>query len=278
MVRRPLEASVCSAACTASRMSFTPESTAESAMNSASTACAIRRASVVLPEPGGPHRIIECSLPDSKAMRSGLPGPSRWFWPTTSVRDRGRSRSASGAAGAFCPAKKSFPKHVRPSGRAEAEGARVDLRVAHHVGKAQHRGLAEIVHQLHRLDAAGRHAEADTLEAGLLFARLRFQPFEAVLLAHFLQLERFLDVGGAGEQRRRGGAQHARNAPHGDLVQVGIVDPHTLAVADDDLLRLDIGPAEAARAQEREAALRVLHQLAGAVIDLLLEIAARRLR
>ena len=36
-------------------MSFTPENTADSAMNSASNAFAISRAMVVLPEPGGPH-------------------------------------------------------------------------------------------------------------------------------------------------------------------------------------------------------------------------------
>ena len=37
-------------------------STADSAMNSASKASAISRASVVLPTPGGPHRIIECGF------------------------------------------------------------------------------------------------------------------------------------------------------------------------------------------------------------------------
>jgi DNA repair protein RecN (Recombination protein N) len=39
-------------------------------MNSASTAPAVRRASVVLPTPGGPQRIIECSRPLSKARRN----------------------------------------------------------------------------------------------------------------------------------------------------------------------------------------------------------------
>ena len=53
-------------------------------MKSSPNAFAISRASVVLPTPGGPHRIIECGRPDSKATRSGLPGPSRCDWPTTS--------------------------------------------------------------------------------------------------------------------------------------------------------------------------------------------------
>ena len=63
-----------SARATASRISLTPARTAEIATNSASKASAISRASVVLPMPGGPHRIIECGLPASKARRSGLPG------------------------------------------------------------------------------------------------------------------------------------------------------------------------------------------------------------
>ena len=70
-------ARVVRAACarsTASRISLTPPSTADMAMNWASNASAIRRASVVLPTPGGPHRIIECSRPDSKATRKRLAG------------------------------------------------------------------------------------------------------------------------------------------------------------------------------------------------------------
>ena len=52
IVCRPDCASVASARATASRMSLTPDSTAESAMNSALNASAISRASVVLPTPG----------------------------------------------------------------------------------------------------------------------------------------------------------------------------------------------------------------------------------
>ena len=53
-------------------------------MNSALNASAISRASVVLPTPGGPHRIIECGLPAANATASGLPGASRCRWPITS--------------------------------------------------------------------------------------------------------------------------------------------------------------------------------------------------
>src|SRR5262249_54673150 len=59
--------------------------------------CATSRAIVVLPVPGGPQRIIECSLPSSSARRRTFPGPTRWACPTTSSRLRGRIRSARGA-------------------------------------------------------------------------------------------------------------------------------------------------------------------------------------
>ena len=81
---------------TASRMSLMPACTAESAMNSASQAAAISRASVVLPVPGGPHRIIECRARAAMASYSGLPGASSCRWPTYSSSTRGRMRSASG--------------------------------------------------------------------------------------------------------------------------------------------------------------------------------------
>ncbi len=68
------------------------------AMNCASKASAISRASVVLPVPGGPQRIIECGRPEAKAAESGLPSPSNCGWPITSSSERGRSRSARGAS------------------------------------------------------------------------------------------------------------------------------------------------------------------------------------
>src|ERR1700752_4052271 len=56
---------------------------------------------VVLPLPGGPHRIID-DRPRAMAMRRiGPSGPSRWSCPTTSARVLGRSRSARGC-GAWC--------------------------------------------------------------------------------------------------------------------------------------------------------------------------------
>src|SRR5438105_8310867 len=101
-------------------MSLTPVSTAEIAMNSESNASAINRASVVLPEPGGPHRIIECGLPDANATASGLPAASRCRWPMTSANALGRNRSASGVAG-FSTANRSVADDIGAFGRRELE-------------------------------------------------------------------------------------------------------------------------------------------------------------
>ena len=67
---------------------------------------AMMRASVVLPVPGGPQRMIDCRKSRSMASRSGLPGASSSSWPTNSSNERGRIRSASGAS-AFFPRGKS---------------------------------------------------------------------------------------------------------------------------------------------------------------------------
>ena len=52
---------------------------------------------VVLPVPGGPHKMMECGRP-AATMRPKGPsgGPSKWSWPTTSARALGRKRSARG--------------------------------------------------------------------------------------------------------------------------------------------------------------------------------------
>jgi hypothetical protein len=59
---------------TASRMSFTPPRTALMVMNCASNASAMSRAMVVLPTPGGPHKMQLCGWPDSNARRKAIGG------------------------------------------------------------------------------------------------------------------------------------------------------------------------------------------------------------
>ena len=82
---------------TTSRTSFTPALTALIGSNALSVAPAMRRAIVVLPVPGGPHRITEERRSPSISARSGRPGASRSRWPTTSSSVWGRRRAAKGA-------------------------------------------------------------------------------------------------------------------------------------------------------------------------------------
>ena len=81
---------------TASRISFTPPNTALMDKNCASNASAIKRAMVVLPTPGGPHKMQLWGWPDSNATRKAMPSPNRCCCPTTSPKVRGLNRSASG--------------------------------------------------------------------------------------------------------------------------------------------------------------------------------------
>ena len=87
-------------AATASRMALTPSITADRDSMRLCAAAHSRRARVVLPTPGGPHRIMECSGCASRQRRRGLPGASRWLWPTKSSARAGRSSAARGCAGA----------------------------------------------------------------------------------------------------------------------------------------------------------------------------------
>lgn len=61
-------------------------------MNSALKPSAMSRANVVLPTPGGPHKIIECGSPDSKATRRGLAGAQQMLLPDNFVYGFGDSK------------------------------------------------------------------------------------------------------------------------------------------------------------------------------------------
>src|SRR5215510_6759179 len=165
-------------------MSFTPANTADSAMNSASKASAIRRARVVLPTPGGPHRIIECGLPASSARRSGFPGPSRCRCPTTSSSDFGRIASARGGTGARAGKRSDIPAllhvadHVRPLGRREAEQPRAQLRIALERPEAEHCRLPEAVDELHCLQPGWTESHADPREVAFPVARQGLEPVD----------------------------------------------------------------------------------------------------
>ena len=66
-------------------------------MKCACVVSATRRARLVLPVPGGPQRMTDCSRSRSMASRSGLPGASRFCWPDVLV-ERARAACAPPAA------------------------------------------------------------------------------------------------------------------------------------------------------------------------------------
>ena len=74
IVRRPIRRRRSCAAAMTSLISLMPASTALNGTKCACVISAITRASVVLPVPGGPQRMIDCRRSRSIASRSGLPG------------------------------------------------------------------------------------------------------------------------------------------------------------------------------------------------------------
>src|SRR5437870_9516661 len=254
IVCRPDCASAASACATASRISLTPASTAEMERKSALNASAINRASVVLPVPGGPQRIIECGLPEAKATASALPGPSRCRWPMTSASVFGRSRSASGVAG-FSTANRSVADDIGAGGRREPEQLGGQLRIAFQLGEANQRALPEVVVNFERNEPLVVEAEPDLGERGFLAFRRRTEPFEPASGGQIAPVESALDVILAREERRGRGAERLIVPALHDLIEVSVVDPDALAVADQQLLvRLLDGPAELARPCDRELA------------------------
>src|SRR5712692_8344491 len=95
MVRWPAR-DLCSAAAMTSLISLMPARTALKETNSELVRRAMRRARVVLPQPGGPQKSMEPRLSFSICTRRDLPGPRSFSWPMNSLSVRGRMRSASG--------------------------------------------------------------------------------------------------------------------------------------------------------------------------------------
>ena len=102
MVRSPWVRPRSRASSMAARTSFTPALTAANATKRRPLTSAARRASVVLPVPGGPHKITLVAASGSLSRaRNGEFGPSKWDCPMTSSTPTGRTRAASGATGAL---------------------------------------------------------------------------------------------------------------------------------------------------------------------------------
>jgi hypothetical protein len=90
----------CAAAAITCLISLMPLITAENSMKLARVVSAMILASVVLPTPGGPQKIMEPVSSRSICTRSGLPGPTRCSWPLSSSSCAG----ASARPGARCGA------------------------------------------------------------------------------------------------------------------------------------------------------------------------------
>ena len=96
MVRRPAVRSA-SARASASRRSFRPAMTADIGTKFALVWEAMILASVVLPDPGGPHSTMEPRSSRRIALWRGEDGPTTLSCPAISSSEAGRIRSASGA-------------------------------------------------------------------------------------------------------------------------------------------------------------------------------------
>ena len=84
--------------------------------------------------------------------------------------------------------------------------------------------------------------------------RLRFDELEAIAFAGIGEIEILLECAVPGEERCRGRAQSEVELPYDDLVEIAVVDPELLAIADDQLLeRRFIGPSKFSRALETVA-------------------------
>ena len=117
------------------RKSATPDVTALTASKCASETPATNLATVVLPLPGGPHRMNDGILSASIAFRSARSGPRTCCCPTNSSKVRGRTRSAKGAfslanSSPPCSNKVKKPTPTRPNNSplpiGEGPGVRAD--------------------------------------------------------------------------------------------------------------------------------------------------------
>src|SRR5439155_21229056 len=128
-----------------------------------------------------------------------------------------------------------------------------ELRVALEVREADQRALAEVVEDLQRSQTGRIEAEANVAEARFLVFRRGAQPLEAVCRRQITPIERPLHVVLAGKQSRRRRSQRLVVTALDDLIQIRIVNPHSFAVADEQLFvgLVDV-PAEFAGPRDRE--------------------------
>ena len=146
--------------------------------------------------PGGPQRMHECGWPDSKAMRNGMPGPSRCCWPMTSSRVLGRRRSARGSWWGTMNRSPSIAAAVGRAGRgacycritsAPAGGLNWKLRgrkrrIHLDLAELQYRALAEAVEDFERGERLALEADLHVLQLAVLVLGHGLDPLQAVAL------------------------------------------------------------------------------------------------
>src|SRR6185436_11515310 len=116
----------------------------------------------------------------------------------------------------------------------EAEVFGADRYVGGERVEAKQRLLPEAVDDLERGELAALEADSHRLERSVLGLGLGLGPLETVLRGQVGEIEVALERA-AGEQRGRCRTECLAELPRADLVQVGVVDPDLLAVADDRL-------------------------------------------
>src|SRR3954453_15755010 len=169
IVGSPLAASLWSARSSTSRTSWRPAFTADASSNAAWALAASMRASVVLPVPGGPYRIIECGRPCSVPFRSAESGPSRCAWPTNSSRFAGRMRTASGCSSGGTPGRAAREAGCRGG---PAGGSGLPRRLAGRVEELFHARILAAVQTYTRCVPEAQDLERRTTE--LLQRLIRF--------------------------------------------------------------------------------------------------------
>jgi hypothetical protein len=121
--------------------------------------------------------------------------------------------------------------------------------------KADHRALAERVLHFHAHQASRAEAELRLLEGGVVgLLRREQQPLQAIGTAAFADLVLAVELGGIDQHRQRAALLFRALVAHRHLLEVRIVDPHLVAVGDDQLRRgLEVFPAELPRRRQLHA-------------------------
>src|SRR5690606_36113553 len=180
---------------------------------------------------------------------------------------RARQRRRSGLA-----------DHVDTCRRAVGERARGEARVAGPALEADHGPLPHGVDQLHPRQLVAFEAQPGAAETAVLDLRLQAQPFQAVARGFLGQGIATLQPGRIDQCRKRTVRLLGALRTDTDLLQVGLVDPHAVAVGDDQLRvgRGVLPPEQVGYRQLHragggfpQAAVRVVHLLAEAAIQAL---------